>query len=474
MLVPWLTVGGSDKFNLDLAGGLVGRGWEVSIATTLQGDDRWLSAFAHVTPDVFCLPNFLRLTDYPRFIEHLLESRRIDTVLISNSELAYRLLPHLKPRFPDVAFVDFCHMEQEEWLDGGYPRMSIDAAPWLDRTIVLSEHLRQWMLARGRVADAVTVSHNGVEVPDDAEIARARGRQRQAWGVGDEPVLLFAGRVVGQKQPRLFGDVVCRLFASGLRFTVVVAGEGPDLPALREQLAGGGLGERARLLGAVSPSLMHEVLCASDVLCLPSAWEGMALVLHEAMACGVAVVAADVGGHRELVTPDCGTLIPPLEARALVDEYAEAVGGLLRDDERRRRSGAAGRRRIAAHFTLDAMTGRMAGLLSDAARRASDRASASSGDAARAARLAGGDERTLDRAAAAAVALVSQYQPYYAWVTAVAAGEPVPSTMTARVFRGLTVLEPLYRWGLRRGWRWLPALRLRLRAPLRRLLRLDR
>jgi hypothetical protein len=200
----------------------------------------------------------------------------------------------------------------------------------------------------------------------------------------------------------------------------------------------------------------------------------MALVLHEAMACGVAVVAADVGAHRELVTPDCGTLIPTLEARALVDAYAEAVGGLLRDDERRRRIGAAGRRRIAAHFTLDAMTGRMAGLLSDAARRASDRASASSGDAARDARLAGGDERTLDRAAAAAVALVAQYQPYDAWVTAVAAGEPVPSTMTARVFRGLTVLEPLYRWGLRRGWRWLPALRLRLRAPLRRLLRLDR
>jgi hypothetical protein len=116
----------------------------------------------------------------------------------------------------------------------------------------------------------------------------------------------------------------------------------------------------------------------------------------------------------------------------------------------------------------------MASLLSDAVRRAQDSAVIPGGDAPRHTRLAGGDDQTIDGAAAAAAALVSQYQPYHAWVTAVAAGEPVRSTMTARAFRGLTVLEPLYRWGLRRGWRWLPALRLRLRAPLRRLLRLDR
>jgi len=51
-------------------------------------------------------------------------------------------------------------------------------------------------------------------------------------------------------------------------------------------------------------------MAAADILLLPSVNEGLAIVLLEALAMELVPVAADVGGQRELLTPDCGFLIP--------------------------------------------------------------------------------------------------------------------------------------------------------------------
>ena len=123
-----MTLGGADKFNLDLLGQLTGRGWEVTCATTLQGDHSWMPEFSGLTPDIFAMPHFLEAADYPRFLSYLIQSRQIDTVLISNSLIGYQLLPFLRSQFPEVTILDYCHMEDQEWLDGGYPRLSLKNA----------------------------------------------------------------------------------------------------------------------------------------------------------------------------------------------------------------------------------------------------------------------------------------------------------------------------------------------------------
>jgi glycosyltransferase involved in cell wall biosynthesis/GT2 family glycosyltransferase len=454
LIAPWLTVGGADRFNLDLATQLTARGWNVSIATTLQGDNSWLALFTAVTPDVFVLPDIVRLSHYPQVLETQIGSRQIDTVLIANSELAYRLLPSLRPRCPGVAFVDFCHMEQEEWLDGGYPRLSIDAAEYLDRTVVLSEHLRNWMLARGREGADVFVSHNGVDVPDEEHVTRERARFRAHWVTADTPVIVFAGRLVDQKQPRVFVEAICRLWDDGAQFNAVVAGDGPWLPVVRERLEKAG-GARVRVLGTVPPEMLDRVLCGSDILCLPSQWEGIALVVQEAMARGVAVVTADVGGQRELVTPDCGMLIAPANERTAIAAYAAALERLVSNPAERRRLGDNARVRVRRQFTVQQMGERMDTLLRAVTRKNG---------------VAQPADPTL-----VIDAMRSAYTPYWNWVQAAAArrAEPAPS-LSGRVFRALTVLEPAYRWGLRRGWSWLPSVRRRLRGRVRGLLGIER
>jgi len=100
-----------------------------------------------------------------------------------------------------------------------------------------------------------------------------------------------------------------------------------------------------------------------DVFVLGSRREGIADTVLEAMAAGLPVVATDVGGNGELVEHGVtGFLVPPQSPDAL----ASALSNYLADPELARRHGAAGRRRIEAHFSIDAMVARYAGLYRDA------------------------------------------------------------------------------------------------------------
>ncbi|MFF1545381.1 glycosyltransferase [Streptomyces sp. NPDC058291] len=109
-----------------------------------------------------------------------------------------------------------------------------------------------------------------------------------------------------------------------------------------------GVADRVRLLGAVDPARMPALIGSADaVLCTPT-YEPFGIVPLEAMACGVPVVATDVGGHRDSVADSVtGRLVPVGDPGAT----AEAVGELLADEGRRHAMGAAGRERALARFT---------------------------------------------------------------------------------------------------------------------------
>jgi glycosyl transferase family 1 len=94
--------------------------------------------------------------------------------------------------------------------------------------------------------------------------------------------------------------------------------------------------------------------------------EGIALAIYEAMSCGVAVVGTDVGGQRELVTPECGVLVRRSEEEGEARQYAEVLAGLVGDPGRRAGLGQAGRRRVEAEFRLAQMGERMVELIGEA------------------------------------------------------------------------------------------------------------
>ena len=172
----------------------------------------------------------------------------------------------------------------------------------------------------------------------------------------DMPVILYAGRICAQKQPRVFAAVMRELKRRHKRFRCLVLGDGEDLPWLRRYISRQRLEGHVWLLGAVSNEAMREYLAAGDIFFLPSQMEGISLAIYEAMAMGLAVVGADVGGQRELVTPECGILIQrPDDVTSEAQRYVETLSALLDDPERRRALGAAARARVEQHFRLQDM-----------------------------------------------------------------------------------------------------------------------
>lgn len=351
MIVPHLAVGGSDQVALDLISELSSNHrYEITVATTLPGGHPWRHRFEALTPDVFTLDSFLRLRDYPGFLTYLIRSRQIESVFITHSQLGYQLLPYLRAECPGVRFYDYVHIEEPNWKEGGYPAFSLSYRDFLDNTAASSQHLKEWMVARGGHANKISVATTNIDTESWRRDLFAAPELRKKWNVPEQvPIILFVGRICDQKQPNVLAGAVRLLHQRGVRFLCLVVGDGEQMPWLREYVSRHSLTE-VRLLGSRSLDDVRELLAISDIFFLPSRHEGISQALFEAMAMEAVPVAADVGGQRELVAPDCGVLISPGEGQTV--EYADALESLVADKSRRAAMASASRNRVVSHFQL--------------------------------------------------------------------------------------------------------------------------
>ena len=367
MIIPWMAMGGADKFNLNLVAQMQAKGYEVTIVTTLPENYPWYQEYARLTPDIFILPNFLCMRDYPRFLHYLIKSRQFDLVMLSNSEMGYKLLPYLRAHCPEVSFVDYCHMEEEYWRNGGYPRFAVAYQELLDLNIVASQHLKEWMVKRGADVEQIEVCYINIDTESFLPDETVRQRVRSELEIPEDmPVILYAGRICAQKQPRVFAKVMEMLKSHHLEFICLVAGDGKDRRWLTSYIRRHHLNDCVKLLGAVSNDRVKELLSASDIFFLPSQMEGISLAIYEAMAMGVVPVGADVGGQQELVTPECGVLIQRgAEAEEIVS-YTTVLRRLIQSPMVRENMGRVARERVRSQFDLGQMGDRMSMLLEKA------------------------------------------------------------------------------------------------------------
>lgn len=452
LLVPWLTYGGADKFNLHLVELFRARGWEVTLAATNPGDHSWLPQFARHTPDIFVLERFLRLPDTPRFLRYLIQSRGADVVLVTNSEVSYLLLPYLRHHCPETVFLDYCHMEEEEWKNGGYPRMAVEYQELLDLNLVASNHLKTWMVKRGAEAERVRVCYINVDTHRWQPDPQARLEVRRRLDIPEYlPVILYAARLTAQKQPGVFARALQRLSREHPHFVALVAGDGPELRPLQAYLRLHRLEGRVRLLGALPNEQVRALMQAADIFFLPSRWEGIALTIYEAMACGLAVVGARVGGQAELVTPETGVLVDPGPEEAQAEQYARTLGELLADPVRRRTLGQAARRRVERHFPLERLGEQLEALIQEAAElhRSHPRPLPGPGLA-----------RACASAAVEYMRLFTLAENLWLERSRLRQAQPERPALRLRIYRALYRWhEPYYRWYSSLGWTWLDPLR---------------
>ncbi|HYF38301.1 MAG TPA: glycosyltransferase [Gemmatimonadales bacterium] len=241
-------------------------------------------------------------------------------------------------------------------------------------TIVSEAAAERFVNERIVPRELLTVVPNGVDTDLFAQIpAGSREALRAEWGVGNEFVWLAVGRFeIAKDYPnmlRAFARV--RESMSGARLMLV--GRGSLQNETQQLVTELGLESSVRFLGVQSqiPAIMN----AADGFVLSSAWEGMPMVLLEAAAAGLPIVATQVGGNHEVVREgESGYLVPPRDADAL----AAAMQRLMRLSESERRAmGARGREYVRTHYGLHRVADRWEGLYQEVLGRKNHLAAAS-------------------------------------------------------------------------------------------------
>jgi glycosyltransferase involved in cell wall biosynthesis len=172
--------------------------------------------------------------------------------------------------------------------------------------------------------------------------------------------LVFVGRLAPVKGLRVLVEALAARNGGDVRLTVV--GDGPERAALEAMAAP--LGEKVRFTGFRSQEEVAAILATAHGFILPSFAEGVPVVLMEALAAGLPVIATRITGVPELVEDGVsGFLVTPGDPAALRD----AIERLNALPDRGRAMGARGRARVRAEFDVSAEAARMASLFIDSA-----------------------------------------------------------------------------------------------------------
>lgn len=220
------------------------------------------------------------------------------------------------------------------------------------RTLTISDAQRRWYLASFAAdpSDVMTL-HHGIAPHTTLDRPR-RAAIRADLGVPATSIMVTMVAMMrpGKGHAELI-DAAERIPPS-IEIHFVLAGDGPLRPKL-EAAARNRCGGQVIFAGFRSD--VGDLLDASDIITLPSLEEALSLALIEGLAASLPAVASDVGGIPEVVTPDCGLLVPPGDPEAL----AAALTTLAQDPGARRRLGAAALRRFEAKFEVHSWAGRL-------------------------------------------------------------------------------------------------------------------
>ncbi len=247
------------------------------------------------------------------------------------------------------------------WISSWVEQTAVNAA---DAVIAVSSGMRDDLLRVYPMVDPnrVHVVRNGIDtdVWYPAEALGSSPGESVLTDIGvdpNRPTVAFVGRITRQKG-------VAHLLAAAHDFDpdvqLVLCAGAPDTPEIAAEVSAGvaELADSRTGVFWVREMLpigkIREILSAAEVFVCPSVYEPLGIVNLEAMACGTAVVASDVGGIPEVVDDGVtGSLVhyDAGDAAGYQARIAKAVNALIADPERAERYGRAGRQRCIAEFS---------------------------------------------------------------------------------------------------------------------------
>ncbi|MHC4472037.1 MAG: glycosyltransferase [Planctomycetota bacterium] len=348
-ILTTLDVGGAEGQVLEVLSRLDRERYDVAVAW-LKGRGDLAKAFeaAGIRTHSLGMSRTLDPTVLRRTIQHV---RSVRPHIVHTHLMKADLVGSLAARIASVpVLLSTKHNEDRHLRVPPVALAAFGVAILADRVVVISDAVRRFLARTIRLPDrrmtrilyGYPASGNG---PSGGE---ARLALRRELGLApDCPVVTTVGRLAAQKGlfDLLRAAALVRDAAPEVRF--LVAGRGELRGRLEAKLDELSLGGTVRLLG-FRPDVA-KLLAGSDLMVLPSHWEGFGMVLLEAMAAGIPIVGTRVGAIPEVVAEGgTGLLVPPHDP----DSLATAILRLVRHRDEARAMGRAGRQRLAEEFSI--------------------------------------------------------------------------------------------------------------------------
>lgn len=237
--------------------------------------------------------------------------------------------------------------DEEPWYHALYKIIYPLIFKGFDGIVVNSESVSRYVVRMSHVkADKIRVIHNGISVPDDKDDALPLFRNHKAdvW-IG------IAANLKPIKRLDVLIHAFCELIqiVEDLNVRAVVLGDGTQRMSLTKVINECGLSSHIFLAGSVGNVIPYLKRCDIGVLC--SDREGFSNAILEYMACGLPVVATQVGGNVELVDETNGICVPPGDPHAL----ALALSRLCLSEEMRRDMGKESKEIVLRYYSWDAI-----------------------------------------------------------------------------------------------------------------------
>jgi glycosyltransferase involved in cell wall biosynthesis len=211
--------------------------------------------------------------------------------------------------------------------------------------LILNEGMVDEALAQGFTRQQLLWMPNPVDVREFMPSVD-RERLRQQAGVGDDPVLLFVGRLSPEKNLPVLLEAFAQCGVPAAR--LVLVGDGPQRAELEAQAARLGMAQRVHFAGRLPMDEVLRWMQSADVFALLSRLEGFPCALVEAMAVGLPSVVSAIPGNQQLVEDGRqGFVVPTGDASAT----ALKLGELLNDPVACRNMGAAARQLVVEKYS---------------------------------------------------------------------------------------------------------------------------
>jgi glycosyltransferase involved in cell wall biosynthesis len=350
-------VGGAERLLSQLCGYLSGRGWRVIVVTTEFQDAHFgdsIAWFQQHTPEVYALPRFLQPPEWHDFVDYLMASRKPDCLLTAGSELFSRSLPDLAKRYPEMALVDLLF------------NTGVHTVPHLINkdlyafALAENEDVFRWLKAAGWEESRVRRVISGVDLdvhrpgPKPADLVKAHGIGPADLVVG------FSGRLSEEKAPEVFLDIA-RLCQATPNLRFVMTGAGPMAKTIVRMVARLPAAVRLDYVGLVDDVALY--LALYDVLVVPSRQDGRPLIVMEALASGLPVIASHLGGIPEMIADgQNGYLCTPADAA----QFAARIRELAEDRQLVARLKSGARASAESHLSAESAFARYESALNEA------------------------------------------------------------------------------------------------------------